>query len=61
MKKRKEVHSEDTCFVAERQYQRMIENVNQGKVDKDEIVAAMTAINQAHYLAMKENKRYLLK
>lgn len=61
MKKIKDTHIEDVCFVAERQYQRMLERVEEGIVNIDEIVAAMTIINQAHRVAIKENKRHLLK
>jgi len=58
MKKRSPI--EDRIFVAERQYQRMLQNVISGIIDRDEIVSALTAINTAHYIALKENKRHLL-
>lgn len=61
MKKKYSTNAEDRIFVAERQYQRMMERVGEGIIDKDEIVSAMTAINMAHYVAIKENKRHLLK
>jgi hypothetical protein len=61
MKKKYDTHAEDLLFVAERQYQRMLERVNQGIIDRDEIVAAMSVINNAHYVAIKENKRHLIK
>lgn len=59
--KKIEDHVEDRIITAERQYDRMIRNVKQGIIDKDEILAAMTVINNAHYLAMKHKKRYLIK
>lgn len=60
MKKKHKTNAEDRCFVAERQYQRMLERVNLGSIDRHEIVAAMTIINTAHYISIKENKRHLL-
>lgn len=61
LKKKKDTHAEDVCFVAQRQYQRMMENVEQGIIDRDEINMALTAINNAHHIAIKDNKRHLLK
>lgn len=61
MKKRKDTTAEDRLFVAERQYNRMMDNVTNGIIDRDEIVAAMTIINTAHYIALKENKAHLIK
>lgn len=61
MKKRKENTVEDRLFVAERQYQRMLENVSNGIVNREEIVMAMTVINTAHYIALKHNKAHLIK
>lgn len=61
MKKRKDTHAEDVLFVAERQYQKMMESMEQGIIDRDEIYMAMTAINQAHYICVKDNKRHLIK
>ncbi len=60
MKKKQDNSTEDRCFVAERQYQRMMDRVNQGIADKEEIVMAIEAINIAHYIAIKQNKRHLL-
>ena len=61
MGKRKDNAVEDKLFVAERQYSRMMENVSKGILDKDEIASAMTVINAAHYMAIKQNKMYLIK
>jgi len=61
MKKRNETTIEDRLFVAERQYNRMMENVNNGILDRDEILAAMNAINTVHYMAMRQNKAHLIK
>ncbi len=51
---------EDRVKSADAQYQRMMDRVNQGIVDKDEMISAMTMINTAHYIALKENRRDLL-
>lgn len=61
MKKKHRIDAEERCLVADRQYERMLHNVNEGIIDRDEIVRAMTVINTAHYVAIKENKRHLLK
>jgi len=50
----------DRLFVAERQYQRMIERFQEGIFDKDEMISSMTAIQTAHYIALKHNPRYFL-
>jgi len=60
MAKRNENTVEDRLFVAERQYDRMMENVNQGIVNKDEINIAISGIQTAHYIALKQNPRYLI-
>ncbi len=61
MAKRKDTNVDDICFVAERQYQRMIGHIAEGIVDREEIVMAMDAVNIAHKLALKQNKRHLVK
>ena len=61
MQKRKSTHAEDLCFSADRQYQRMMENIDQGIIDRNEISRAMLAINNAHNAAIKDDKGYLLK
>ncbi len=61
MKKRNETTVEDRLFVAERQYNRMMENTSNGIVDRDEIWRAMDAINVAHWMAIEQNKVHLLK
>jgi len=61
MKKRNENTIEDRMFVGERQYDRMMENVNQGILNIDEIITAMGGIQTAHYIALKQNPRYLIK
>ncbi len=61
MKKKSVIKSEDRCFVADRQYQRMLDRVNQGICDRDEIISAITCIQTAHYIALKSNRRDLLK
>lgn len=60
MAKRNENTVEDRLFVAERQYDRMMENVNQGIVNKDEINISISGIQTAHYIALKQNSRYLI-
>lgn len=60
MAKRNENTIEDRLFVAERQYDRMMENVNQGFVNIEEILAAMSGIQTVHYIALKQNPRYLI-
>jgi hypothetical protein len=61
MKKRNENTVEDRLFVAERQYDRMMENVNQGIINRDEINLAMYTINIAHHLCLEQNKAHLIK
>lgn len=51
---------EDICLVAERQYQRMLDNVAKGVIDTQEICRAMDAVNESHRLALRENKRHLI-
>lgn len=60
MKKKIKRDAEDLCFVAERQYQRMIDHVSGGIIDKDEIIAAMGFLNNAHMAAIMDDKRYLI-
>lgn len=54
-------------FVAERvrtaemQYGKMMENIDKGIINQEEIVSAMTIINLAHQLALQENRMELIK
>ena len=52
---------EERVHVAERQYSRMQENLENGIIYQDEIVAAMTVINLAHQIALRKNRRDLLR
>jgi hypothetical protein len=52
---------ETTCITAERQYDRMKVRLDQGIIDREEIVRAMDALNLAHLAAIKENKRHLIR
>lgn len=60
MKKREE-DVEGKLFVAERQYNRMMENIKNGILDREEVVRAMDGINRAHRIALKHNKGHLIK
>ncbi len=60
MKKKNITTLEDRLFVANRQYDRMMENVKQGIVNKDEINVAISGIQTAHYIALKQNPRYFI-
>ena len=51
---------EDQVFVAERQYNCMMENVKNGVIDQTEVVIAMNMLNRAHWAALSQNKRHLL-
>lgn len=61
MKKRYSHDPETSCITAERQYDRMKERLNRGIIDREEIVMAMNAMNLAHWAAIKDNKRHLIK
>jgi hypothetical protein len=61
MAKRKFDHIADRVHSAEMQYQRMMDNINKGIVNREEIVAAMDIINMAHQVALHEKRRELVK
>jgi len=61
MAKRKTDHVADRVHTAELQYNRMLENIEKGIINQQEIVAAMTVINLAHQVALHENRRELIK
>lgn len=53
MVKKGEFDVEGRLQVAQRVYDRMIANVNQGIIDKEEIFLAMNEINIAHQICLK--------
>lgn len=61
VKEKKDIYAEDRCFVAERKYQRMLDDVSNGKLDRYQIDHAMYDMNIAHLQAIEEKKRHLLK
>jgi len=61
MKKINSHDAEGSCLVADRQYNRMKEQLDKGIIDREEIVRAMDALNLAHLAAIKENQRHLIK
>jgi hypothetical protein len=60
MRKRKLITLEDRAAHAERAYARMLANVEAGRLDRDEIFAALTSVQTVGYIALKERKRNLL-
>lgn len=60
MIKKGEFDVEGRLKVAERVYDRMLANVNQGIIDKEEIVRAMDEINIAHKICLKYGRTDLI-
>jgi hypothetical protein len=61
VKKKRWNTCEDFLLKAEMSYQAMLKDVFAGKIDKNQMVAAMNMINNAHYAVLREGKRHLLR
>ena len=59
MKKINTITVEDYLAAADLSYNRMIKDVSDGMININQIVSAMSMINNAHYRAIHENKRHL--